>query len=525
MFITPGRSENADIFVLIICRLDDFDFDKIHKQWLGNDWNGWGWFYDYKTAIHNNLANLAQLFLNQGFQQHEYIYWYCYDYANQCDMGTVAYSWSSVYFFWRNHYTVFCPRFASFQTLADDIRAASQDQHKQRIMENFHTNRGQIMLHEIYHYTVVTNPRTDDYAYQAQQCWDLAKNQGTWYAFENADSYALDAVAIYVQQHFESEEPPIPRDEYAKTPDAAGVDLSAATKEVQSAMGKVFADKPSTWSGAQVPELNPDPSFWVEFVEEGVTPLSADLNLEFEVFGGKAHDPIESLRNTDVPAPPMATKQPEPEVTTMQTDVGTLSCEANGNRFPQPAAENFINDLCNSSQLYPVFIVPPISIGTGSTSSGHPKSLGVSASYAIPDSSDKLYVGALFDNGGCVGGSQFGLGMDDAERLDHCKARLRTALNGCQTSTTTDKQGGMVKDVCIDYVVTARHEDDPNPFEESQWWAGMGDFKCRETDPPLDGRGDTCTCWREGYESTTDIFERDQDGKCDNVDTTALVIN
>lgn len=49
---------------------------------------------------------------------------------------------------------------------------------------------------------LVSLPRTDDYAYRAQGANDLAKDKGTWWATENADSYHLDAMAIYVQQQY-----------------------------------------------------------------------------------------------------------------------------------------------------------------------------------------------------------------------------------------------------------------------------------------------------------------------------------
>ncbi len=101
----------------------------------------------------DNFSNLQKVFSTGGLPAHEYIYGYCYDYDKQCDPGTVAYSWSSMYIFWRNHYTVFCPILESIQTLEDSIRNAGDSSHKQRIMENFEINRGQIMLHEVYHYT------------------------------------------------------------------------------------------------------------------------------------------------------------------------------------------------------------------------------------------------------------------------------------------------------------------------------------------------------------------------------------
>lgn len=83
----------------------------------------------------------------------EYIYWYCYDYAQECDLGTVAYSWSSVYLFWRNHYTAFCPPFETLQTLEDAIRSATQNPGYQGTMETYEVNRGHVMFHEVWHYT------------------------------------------------------------------------------------------------------------------------------------------------------------------------------------------------------------------------------------------------------------------------------------------------------------------------------------------------------------------------------------
>jgi len=67
------------------------------------------------------------------------------------------------------------------------------------------------MYHELWHYKdLVTKPRAGDYGYKPQGTWELARDKGTNYAYVNADSYAYDAVAIYVQQHFKSSMSPVP---------------------------------------------------------------------------------------------------------------------------------------------------------------------------------------------------------------------------------------------------------------------------------------------------------------------------
>jgi len=230
-----------------------------------------------------NFGRLQKVFSNDP-PSGEYIYWYCYDYGNECSPGTVAYSWSSIYFLWRNHYTVFCPGLApKIESLATQINRAAGSVDAQRVMENFQTNAGEVMFHEIWHYTMVSQPRTEDYAYRAQDTWDLAKNRGTDYAYVNADSYALDAVAIYVQQHFSNSMSPIPSKEYNSANDTGD------GTSVVNATGKFLTDSPwESWQpGIDMPVLQPDPSFWDEIVESGVAALGTDLNIMTEVYPSK----------------------------------------------------------------------------------------------------------------------------------------------------------------------------------------------------------------------------------------------
>ncbi|TVY87169.1 hypothetical protein LAWI1_G007467, partial [Lachnellula willkommii] len=198
-----------------------YNYDIPHTQWLGKNWNdesSWiPWRYDYRKLIGDNFRRLSQVFSDNA-QSGEYIYWYCYDYADECTEGVQAYSWDSIGTFWSNHYTVFCQPFYDRQNLGDQIAKYANNVQQQKVMENFQLSRGQIMFHEVWHYKdLVSSPRTNDYAYQAQSVWDLAKDKGrgTSWSYVNADSYALDGVAIYVQQHYKSSMSPVPWRELA----------------------------------------------------------------------------------------------------------------------------------------------------------------------------------------------------------------------------------------------------------------------------------------------------------------------
>ena len=250
-----------------------YNYNIPHTQWLGPDWNSessWiPWKYNYRKLIGDNLGRLSKLYGNNA-PKHDYIYWYCYDYGNTCTEGVQAYSWDSPGLFWSNHYTVFCDPFYDRSTLGDQIAKYANNKNEQKVMENFHLSRGQIMFHETWHYkTLVSSPRTDDYAYQAQGVWDLAKNKGTSYAYVNADSYALDAVAIYVQQHYKSSMSPVPWRELAKLDaEAAGATSQPAD---DNAKAVTFTDKPPGWAEPLSDTDSPDPSVWEEVHDDGST--------------------------------------------------------------------------------------------------------------------------------------------------------------------------------------------------------------------------------------------------------------
>ena len=145
-------------------------------------------------------------------------------------------------------------------------------------MENFHLNRGQVMFHETWHYKLlVSDPRAEDYAYQAQPVWDMAKDpkKGTNWAYVNADSYALDGVAIYVQQYYKSSMSPVPWRELSNFDAEAAAAVSAPAPD--NATAKTFDARPPSWVGPTSTTERPDLSIWEQVNDDIQTPSTTSV--------------------------------------------------------------------------------------------------------------------------------------------------------------------------------------------------------------------------------------------------------
>jgi len=105
--------------------------------------------------------------------------------------------------------------------------------------------------------------------YQAQPVWDLAKNKGTSWMYVNADSYTLDAVAIYFQQYYKSSMSPVPWRELSKLD--AGAAAATSQPPDDNAKAVTFTDKPSGWVGPLSDTDTPDMSVWEEVHDDGST--------------------------------------------------------------------------------------------------------------------------------------------------------------------------------------------------------------------------------------------------------------
>ena len=93
------------------------------------------------------------------------------------------------------------------------VQTSPEGKAAQEVMENFQTNQAQIIFHQLcYFQNLITNPQADDdnNAYGAEEAWNLTRKYQTEHAMKNADSYALDAMAIFLQRSYKLNIPPVP---------------------------------------------------------------------------------------------------------------------------------------------------------------------------------------------------------------------------------------------------------------------------------------------------------------------------
>lgn len=64
-------------------------------------------------------------------------------------------------------------------TLDKNIEQHTDNVYKQKAMEDFQWSRAQIIFHATWYFSFVSKPQIKDFASQAQNVLDLAKNEGT----------------------------------------------------------------------------------------------------------------------------------------------------------------------------------------------------------------------------------------------------------------------------------------------------------------------------------------------------------
>ncbi|KAF4304349.1 hypothetical protein GTA08_BOTSDO08340 [Botryosphaeria dothidea] len=415
--------------------------------------------------------------------------------------GVGGYAWT--YHGWTGwyHYITLCPNFFGLDTFEEKIEFIEDQIQK----GDFHyaeeaewlKNQGQFFLHEMMHLDSIGQPHVkDEYvsseeigpkAYGPRLVYKLAQRAiksggGATRGSTNADTYSWLSVVNYFW-------------------DLTGYFPKPPNWKVTE------AEIDNIGSGEEARAVGPV-SVYIGDVTESTT--DSDMQAAFDKF----------MEGMDTPAPPATTPAPD-------DGVPAPSCATEGTKFPQPPVEDFITSFCSDKRFWDTMIVPPISTGTGQTSDGKGKAMGVEASYDLPGTSDKLWLELAFATDSCTGSFLFAQGTDDASKIEHCRARFRTALNGCQTGTIDEKLGGTVRDVCAVYAITARPEGE-DPFNEEE--KDNGDFTCKETDTSQIGGADsplagTCTCWYSNSPGLTDVFKMPSSGNCKDTNKADLLNN
>lgn len=70
----------------------------------------WPWDQNYRKIIGDNL-NRRHALETDNAPSNAYLYYYCYDWNNDCSPGKVGYSITKVGLWWYNHYITWCPLF------------------------------------------------------------------------------------------------------------------------------------------------------------------------------------------------------------------------------------------------------------------------------------------------------------------------------------------------------------------------------------------------------------------------------
>ncbi|EPE24122.1 Metalloproteases (zincins), catalytic [Glarea lozoyensis ATCC 20868] len=193
--------------------IEDYDYNLPHSIWLGDEWNAVGnpVLQGRSEAIAENLKRIANLF-NGVIDDNEMFVWRCTEplvdesvcfvkKTNREVIATTAKHWNERTKM-REQMIMFCPLFFQQPAITDIIRNYFNDQIAQRYMENFYGSTAQFMLHEMWHWGVVSDPPTLDYKYGIEEAYELARTDGTKVAYVNADSYTYDGLAIYIQQAY-----------------------------------------------------------------------------------------------------------------------------------------------------------------------------------------------------------------------------------------------------------------------------------------------------------------------------------
>lgn len=106
------------------------------------------WSQNYRKVIGDNL-NRRHALETDNAPSSAYLYYYCYDWRNNCPSGTVGYSNTKVGLWWYNHYITWCPLFFQAPTMGKVISKVSSlpnSAEEKNILEPFYFTQAAAMV-------------------------------------------------------------------------------------------------------------------------------------------------------------------------------------------------------------------------------------------------------------------------------------------------------------------------------------------------------------------------------------------
>lgn len=192
-----------------------YNYDIPHTQWLGSEWNSRGGFFskNYRIILQDNFGRLERVFREPPQTDYQtYIIFYCGNGASSdCRKNDKSTGFFQESFWGTTKYVYLCDKFFDTWTLEALLTYNKRFPDRQKDIDVFYNFPGRFLFALLYKFKYfVASPTASEYAESPIDVWNLAKNKGTYWAYVNSNSYALDALAIAVQQFYKSPMSPVP---------------------------------------------------------------------------------------------------------------------------------------------------------------------------------------------------------------------------------------------------------------------------------------------------------------------------
>ncbi|EPE24123.1 Metalloproteases (zincins), catalytic [Glarea lozoyensis ATCC 20868] len=185
----------------------DYDYDKTHKFWLGDDWNATthpeAGVRERAVIVNRKIKLVGRLFKEAHLHHNQWFLWRCNNARRlnwECSDVRNAGTWAEQSERTQNimEMTTFCESFFKLETIGGQVAQHKDDADKLAKIGYFEQSTAKTLLHEVWHYNILGWPPIADLAYGMYNCRKLAIVNGTKRAFINSDSYTFDAINIYL---------------------------------------------------------------------------------------------------------------------------------------------------------------------------------------------------------------------------------------------------------------------------------------------------------------------------------------